>query len=675
MSSQQKRKQDDSATKAVKKSKKSRRRDAQKNTDRPNYKEIIKENPLFEKYYKEQRLVLDAEWDQFMSILRQELPSTFRITGTTNSDAHCLRQCLQERFFTELHKIEVDGENIPLPQPIPWYPDNLAWHVSLSKKFIRKSPLVKQFHNFLVKENEQGNISRQEAVSMIPPLLLDVLPNHKVLDMCAAPGSKTAQLIEFLHTADTLDNPIPDGVVIANDADAKRCYMLVHQAKRLNSPCFMVTNHDASVFPQLYYHKDCGTRVALSYDRILCDVPCSGDGTMRKNPMIWKTWSSNLSTGLHKLQLRILTRGLELLAVNGRLVYSTCSFNPVENEAIVAAVLKQCKGAVHLVDVSGWLNGLKRIPGMNTWKVLGKGGEWVDWSDGTDSLLPRPLVETMFPPVVEEAQLMGLEKCVRILPHHQDTGGFFVAVLEKSDILPWQSKKVSQTNPPVKPTTDTQTDQPTPSDGTTTPDEGVAKQNSEEQVETKKGQIKEEQSYEQTQLQEQQTAEQTQQTQIQEDLTQMKEEQLQAQELQAHEQIQLQEQQTETGTQEEQLQMTLPTLQGHSSPTELPEGTDPEKTSSCIGLVVKPPAAYNLYHKRRQHGCFKEDPYVFLSPADPDWKLIMEYYGFQNDFPVGQLLTRTESGKKRNVYLTSPLVRELVVRNGSSVKFITFPSR
>ena len=46
----------------------------------------------------------------------------------------------------------------------------------------------------------------------------------------------------------------PGGVVVANDADNKRCYMLVHQAKRLNSPCFMVTNHDASVFPTLYYH-------------------------------------------------------------------------------------------------------------------------------------------------------------------------------------------------------------------------------------------------------------------------------------------------------------------------------------------------------------------------------------------------------------------------------------
>ena len=107
--------------------------------------------------------------------------------------------------------------------------------------------------------------------------------------MCAAPGSKTAQLIEFLHSADTLDNPIPgngqlasctvaivtapDGVVIANDADAKRCYMLVHQAKRLNSPCFMVTNHDASVFPHLYYHKVCSSLYvecvcAVSYNAV-----------------------------------------------------------------------------------------------------------------------------------------------------------------------------------------------------------------------------------------------------------------------------------------------------------------------------------------------------------------------------------------------------------------------
>lgn len=64
--------------------------------------------------------------------------------------------------------------------------------------------------------------------------------------MCAAPGSKTAQLLELLH-ADELK--MPTGYVIANDVDNKRCYMLVHQAKRLNSPCIAVINHDSAVLP------------------------------------------------------------------------------------------------------------------------------------------------------------------------------------------------------------------------------------------------------------------------------------------------------------------------------------------------------------------------------------------------------------------------------------------
>lgn len=82
---------------------------------------------------------------------------------------------------------------------------------------------------------------------MIPPLVLDIKSHHRVLDMCAAPGSKTAQIIEALH-ADA-GNKIPSGFVIANDLDNKRCYMLVHQAKRLNSPCFLVTNQDSAMYP------------------------------------------------------------------------------------------------------------------------------------------------------------------------------------------------------------------------------------------------------------------------------------------------------------------------------------------------------------------------------------------------------------------------------------------
>ena len=90
-------------------------------------------------------------------------------------------------------------------------------------------------------------------------------------------GSKTAQLIEFLHADKS--NPTPEGFVIANDLDNKRCYMLMHQLKRLESPNFMIVNHDASCIPNMRGNDGKN----IMYDRILADVPCSGDGTFRKN--------------------------------------------------------------------------------------------------------------------------------------------------------------------------------------------------------------------------------------------------------------------------------------------------------------------------------------------------------------------------------------------------------
>ena len=76
----------------------------------------------------------------------------------------------------------------------------------------------------------------------------------------------------------------------------------------------------------------------IQYDRILCDVPCSGDGTIRKASDIWRRWSPISGNGIHALQLRIALQSATLLKVGGRMVYSTCSFNPVEDEAVVAEV-------------------------------------------------------------------------------------------------------------------------------------------------------------------------------------------------------------------------------------------------------------------------------------------------------------------------------------------------
>ena len=81
---------------------------------------------------------------------------------------------------------------------------------------------------------------------------------------------------------------------------------------------------------------------------MLCDVPCSGDSTLRKAPDIWRRWAAPNGNGLHPLQLRIALHAAHLLRVGGRMVYSTCSFNPVEDEAVVAEVglrrLLSCTG-------------------------------------------------------------------------------------------------------------------------------------------------------------------------------------------------------------------------------------------------------------------------------------------------------------------------------------------
>uniref|UniRef100_A0A673A588 tRNA (cytosine(34)-C(5))-methyltransferase n=1 Tax=Sphaeramia orbicularis TaxID=375764 RepID=A0A673A588_9TELE len=380
------------------------------------YADIVKENKLFEHYYKEQGLVPEGEFDEFMEAMREPLPATIRITGY-KSHAKEILHCLKDKYFKDIQELDIDGQKIEAPQPLSWYPDEQAWHTNMSRKIIRKSPLLEKFHQFLVSETESGNISRQEAVSMIPPLLLKIEPHHKILDMCAAPGSKTAQLIEMLHA--DMEVPFPEGFVIANDVDNKRCYLLVHQAKRLNSPCIMVVNHDASCIPTLQINSD-GKKDILFYDRILCDVPCSGDGTMRKNIDVWKKWTTSNSLHLHGLQLRIAVRGVEQLAVGGRMVYSTCSLNPIEDEAVIAALLEKSEGALELADSSADLPGLKWMPGVTSWKLMTKEGQWYsDWSE--------------VHPCARSEHRNNFE----ILPHHQNTGGFFVAVLvKKAPIFP-----------------------------------------------------------------------------------------------------------------------------------------------------------------------------------------------------------------------------------------------
>uniref|UniRef100_A0A8C3PGW9 tRNA (cytosine(34)-C(5))-methyltransferase n=1 Tax=Calidris pygmaea TaxID=425635 RepID=A0A8C3PGW9_9CHAR len=529
------------------------------------YPEIVKENELFERYYRELGIVPAGEWDDFMAALREPLPATLRITGY-RSHAKEILHCLKEKYFRELQDLEVDGQKVEMPQSLSWYPEELAWHTNLSRKILRKSPQLEKFHQFLVSETECGNISRQEAVSMIPPLLLNVNPHHKILDMCAAPGSKTAQLIEMLHA--DMNVPFPKGFVIANDVDNKRCYLLVHQAKRLNSPCIMVVNHDASSIPNLQIDVD-GRKEVLFYDRILCDVPCSGDGTMRKNIDVWKKWTTQNSLQLHGLQLRIATRGVEQLAEGGRMVYSTCSLNPIENEAVIASLLEKSQGALELADVSSELPGLKRMPGITNWKVMLKDGQWFEeWKD-VPSNRQTQIRPTMFPIKDEEKlKAMNLERCLRILPHHQNTGGFFVAVLIKKSPMPWNKRQPKVTSfKRAKMLTFNNVSEPTLA----------------ENEESKK-------------MQE-------------------------------------------------------------------PQNSDTEQ-SKKEGVCGPPPS------KKMKLFGFKEDPFVFLPEDDPLFLPIQKFYALDPSFPKMNLLTRTQEGKKRQLYMVSKELRNVLLNNSEKMKVI-----
>ncbi|KAL3355377.1 hypothetical protein AABB24_019446 [Solanum stoloniferum] len=463
------------------------------NKEHRHWEPFATQNLAFDEYYKEQGIVPTEEWDTFIGFLRTPLPAAFRI----NSSAQCyvdIRTKLENDFMKSLQAEGVDGSEVEGIKPLPWYPENLAWQSNFSRNQLRKNQILERFHEFLKLQNEIGNITRQEAVSMVPPLFLDVRPDHFALDMCAAPGSKTFQLLEMIHH---LAEPgtLPSGMVLANDVDVQRCNLLIHQTKRMSTANLIVTNHEAQHFPSCRLDRNFAngseTQTVkeldinqLQFDRVLCDVPCSGDGTLRKAPDIWRKWNAGNGNGLHGLQIQIAMRGLSLLKVRGRMVYSTCSMNPIENEAVVAEILRRCGESVELVDVSSEVPQLVRRPGLKKWKVRDKGAWWTSYKDVPEgrrnAIVPgmfpsgktyldaseknddatrdqlsdngnnAHVIEVLEDPATaatisdEEVSTLPLERCMRIVPHDQNSGAFFVSVFQKLSPLPaaaFQQKK------------------------------------------------------------------------------------------------------------------------------------------------------------------------------------------------------------------------------------------
>lgn len=152
---------------------------------------------MFELYYKGCNLFPEHEWNAFYDKLKEPLDISFRINSL---DPNSERTRSELNYY--IKKIEEDADlKSKAPKPVLWYPAKETVYAfnELSRAELRHTPALKNFHKFIVTETETGRLFRQEKVSMIPVTLLKPQPGDACLDMCAAPGSKTIQILEYLH--------------------------------------------------------------------------------------------------------------------------------------------------------------------------------------------------------------------------------------------------------------------------------------------------------------------------------------------------------------------------------------------------------------------------------------------------------------------------------------------
>jgi NOL1/NOP2/sun family putative RNA methylase len=295
------------------------------------------------------REIID-DWPAFLDALDRTLPPVIW-TNTLRTTPEELRARLA-------------GDGIET-EPIGWYPG--AFRLPADARPGKTLPYL------------TGHYHVQEEVSLLPVTLLDPRPGERILDLCAAPGNKTVQ------TAVRMGNR---GTVIAVEKSRHRIGLVLRNTERLGVTCTAAFLANAGNLPR---------EVGL-FDRVLADVPCNCEGTTRKNPEV--IWREEMPPGMMSgNQLAILRKAVKKCRPGGRIVYSTCTYAPEENEAVVDAVLGEAEpGSLRLLPAR--VDGFRTAPGITSWQ----GERW------------HPT----------------LERTMRVYPHLNDTGGFFVAVLEKA---------------------------------------------------------------------------------------------------------------------------------------------------------------------------------------------------------------------------------------------------
>ena len=218
----------------------------------------------------------------------------------------------------------------------------------------------------------------QEPSAMTPANRLPVNPGERVLDVCAAPGGKATELGAKLKG---------EGVLIANDISNSRAKGLLKNLELFGIGNMLVLSEEPGKLTD-YFHE--------YFDKILIDAPCSGEGMFRKDKKMVKAWEEHGPEFFSKIQKSIISQAASMLREGGMILYSTCTFDPTENEQIIEGLLEEYP-QFEICDIEpyeGFTNGM---------------------------------------PEVSKTGNPDLSKTVRIFPHKMEGEGHYVALLKKGE--------------------------------------------------------------------------------------------------------------------------------------------------------------------------------------------------------------------------------------------------
>jgi tRNA (cytosine49-C5)-methyltransferase len=276
---------------------------------------------LPEKFLERLERLYGKDLDHILSAIQTKPLPSFR-TNTLKTTTEELEKQLEKQDF-EIEKVS-------------WYHD----------AFILKNKSVRELTE--TEEYKQGKIYIQNLSSMIPALVLDPKPDEKILDLCAAPGSKTTQIASLMQN---------QGEIIANDLSRQRLYKLT-----ANLHMYGVTHTKTLSFPgQMIWKK-----FPEYFDKTLVDVPCSMEGRIRlDDPKTYEDWKLGKIKELETKQKYLLRSAISATKVGGVIVYSTCTLAPEENEGVLDWIIKKTGDAIEIEKIE--IPNLELQPGIKEW--------------------------------------------------------------------------------------------------------------------------------------------------------------------------------------------------------------------------------------------------------------------------------------------------------------------